>query len=302
LASSQQLQSGSVAAEVSEQIPKDRARLPLILKPIRGAKRTIVILSLALASCRGPVIPASPTPEVVSFRLYTDSATAPLLRDLTSSYHPPNLLVTWDIQVGDAGTVLNWLKTPDASYAFVDYTPGSGFENLWSTPVGEDGIAFVVHPSNPVTNLSAAQLRTVLQGRISNWKALGGADIPLTVVARNEGSSTATIIQTIVLGDRRTTRTARLATTSQAVVEMVSSDPGAIGYVSMGYLSPGVRALMLDNVAPTPDTVSAKQYPIRAPIVIVGARAPADDAYRAFFAWIQSPEGQGIVRQHYGGM
>lgn len=281
----------------------ERLRASLLLKPIKGAKRTIVILSLALASCRGPVIPASPTPEVVSLRLLADSAAGPLLRDLAASYRPANIVITWNIQVGEVSTVLDWLKASEAPYALIDYLPGGNFDpSLWSTPVGQDGIAIVVHPSNTIADLTAAQLRSILQGREVNWKSLGGADLPLTVVARSEHSSAAGVIQSMVLGERVVTRAARLATTDQAVIDIVSGDPGAIGYVSMAYLTGSVRAVPLDGVLPTPDTVSSNQYPIRTPIIFVGRQAPNDDSYRAFFAWVQSMDGQAVVRRHTGGL
>jgi ABC-type phosphate transport system substrate-binding protein len=63
-----------------------------------------------------------------------------------------------------------------------------------------------------------------------------------------------------------------------------------------------VRALAIEGVLPTPDTLTAAQYPIRAPVQFVGLSAPGDDAYRAFFAWVQSPAGQAVVRLHYGGL
>ncbi len=277
----------------------------LIPKPIKSAKRTIVILSLALAGCRATLPAASPTPEMLSLRLLADNATAPLLRDLVSHYRPDHTLIAWDIQVGEDDTLLNWLKDSTAPYALVGYLPrpgGSGTETLWATPVGQHGVAFVVHPTNPISALTAAQLRGILQGQIDNWLQLGGANAPLTVVAREEQSSDAALVQTIVLGDRRTTRNALLATTGQAVIDLVSADPSAIGYVSTGYLSPAVRAVAVENVLPTPDNLTAAQYPIRAPITFVGLTAPSSDAYRAFFAWVQSPDGQAIVRQHYGGL
>jgi phosphate transport system substrate-binding protein len=275
----------------------------LLLKPIKGARRTIVILSLALAGCRGPVVPISPSPEVVSIRLLADSATAPLLRDLASSYHPATIVIAWNIEVGEISTVLDWLKTSEAPFALIDYLPAGGFDStLWSTPVGQDGIAIIVHPSNTIANLTAAQLRAILQGRTANWKLLGGTDLPLVVVTRNDGSSAANLIQTMVLGDRQVTRAARLATTDQAVIDIVASDPGAIGYVSMSYLTSSVRAVPLDGILATPDTLAANQYPIRTPILFAGLHAPDNDAYRAFFGWVQSPDGQAIVRRHYAGL
>ncbi len=295
---SQQLHHSAVQLAVSA---SERSCARLLWKPIKGARRTIVILSLALAGCRGPVLPVSPTPEVVSLRLLADSGTSPLLRDLASSYRPANYVITWSIQVGEVSTVLDWLKASQASYALIDYVPSSSFDStLWSTPVGQDGIAIVVHPSNPIANLTAPQLRSILQGRVVNWQTLGGADLPLTVVVRGDQSSASAIIQSMVLGERRATRAARLATTDQAVIDLVSGDLGAIGYVSMAYITSRVRAVPLDGILPTPDTVSSGQYPIRTPIIFVGLHAPDNDAYRTFFAWVQSPEGQAVVRRRYG--
>jgi phosphate transport system substrate-binding protein len=298
---SQQLDRMGVLAGVCDDQAGARARATLLLKPIRDAGRTIIILSLALASCRGPSVPVSPSPEIVSLRLLTDSATSPLLQDLISAYRRPGIQITWDVQTGEIGTLVEWLKSQDAPYALIDYVPDRGFDQaLWSTPVGEDGIAIVVHPSNAIANLTAAQLRAIWQGRIANWNVLGGPSLPMTVVARDEDSSTATVIQAMALGDRRVTRAARLATTSQAVIDIVSAEAGAVGSVSMGYLSPRVRAVPLDGVLPTPETVTSGQYPLRTPILFVGLREPGNDPYRAFFAWAQSQEGQAIVRRRYG--
>ncbi len=293
MAASPQLHTESVSAD-------GRIR-PRLLPPIKGAKRTIVILSLALASCRGPMLPATPTPSTVSLRLLADSSTSPLLRDLANSYRPPHMVVTWDIQVGDPSTVVNWLKTGDAPYALMDYPPmDSSDRPFWSTPVGQDGIAIIVNPANSISNLTAPQLRTILQGRVSNWSELGGPSLPLAVVAREPQSSASALVQSMVLGDRRLTQSARLAPTSQDVVDIVGTDPGAIGYVSVGYLNDHVRAVALDGILPTPDALTSDQYPLRTPILFVGFQAPGNDAYRDFFVWVQSPDGQAIVRQHYG--
>lgn len=271
----------------------------------RTAKRTIIILSLALAGCRGPVAPASPTPDVVSIRLLADTATSPLLHELASAYHPAHDLIVWDIEAREPNALFDLLRASKVVYALTAYQPpeqsGSTTSTpLWSTPIGQTGIAFIVHPSNAISGLTAAQLRAILQGRIANWQALGGGDLPLTVIAQSENSSSGAIVQTIVMGDRVTTGTARLALTDDAVVSLVSTTPGAIGYVSVGALNDSVRAVAVEGVLPTPETLTTNQYPIRSPLLFVGLAEPGDDAYRAFFAWVQSPDGQAIVHRHYG--
>ncbi|MBX3085195.1 MAG: substrate-binding domain-containing protein [Anaerolineae bacterium] len=271
---------------------------------LKKAKHTILLLSLAIAGCRTQIAPASPTPDLASLRLLTDSATAPLLRDLVNHYHPSGVLISWDIEVAEAPTIVNWLKAANSSFALTSFLSNEAIaqNNLWVTPVGQDAVAFIVNTANPVAALSAAELRAILQGRISNWNQLGGADLPITVVARQAESSTGALVQSMVLGERRTTLNARLAAANEDVLELVRSLPGALGYVSMGYVDSSIRVIPLDGIPPTPRTVSANQYPIRAPMLFVGRRPPNDDYYRAFFAWVQSPEGQAIVRQHYGGL
>jgi phosphate transport system substrate-binding protein len=82
----------------------------------------------------------------------------------------------------------------------------------------------------------------------------------------------------------------------------VRADPNSIGYVSTGYLQEGVRVVALDGILPTPETLTVGSYALRSPILVVGNAEPADDLYRAFFAWIQSPEGQRLVKRQHGGL
>jgi phosphate transport system substrate-binding protein len=291
LTGSQHLRSNTASGEI-------QVRTGLLPAPIKGAKRTIVILSLALAGCSGTIAP--PNTDAISLKLLADNGTRPLLHDLTTAYHPDGINLTWDIQVGDARSVIDWLKAGDAPFALTDYLPTGMDSAWWATPVGQDGIALIVNPANPIANLTASQLRSILQGRIENWKSLDGLDTPLTVIARNEQSSAASVIQSIVLGERQTTRAARLATTDDAVLGIVAADPGAIGYLSMGFLDSSVRAVPLDGIPITGDSVTNHEYPVSASIVFLGLAAPGNDAYRSFFAWVQSPDGQAVVHRHYG--
>src|SRR5262245_44953437 len=89
----------------------------------RTAKRTIVVLSLALAGCRTTIAPASPTPDVVSIKIYADTATSPLLRELANAYHPGHALIAWDIEVSESNALLDLLKASKVTYALTAYLP-----------------------------------------------------------------------------------------------------------------------------------------------------------------------------------
>jgi hypothetical protein len=277
-------------------------RLPLISVPIKGAKRTFVILSLALAGCRGPIAPLNPTTDVLSFKFLTDTTSAPLLRKLTNAYRPNRFIVTTDLKTASIDSVISLLTTTGSPYALLDYLPQKMDSKFWLTPIATDGVAIIVNPSNALPNLSAVQLRSVLQGRITNWQELGGLDMSLSLVVLDETNSSTMLIQSLVMGERRVSRSARLATTDANVVEIVANDPSAIGYVSMGYLTSSVRTVALEGDLPSIENVTAHRYPIYTPMVFVGLQEPGNDIYRAFFSWVQSPEGQAIVQQHYGGV
>lgn len=264
------------------------------------------MLTLALAGCRGPVTPANPTPATASIKLLAETSTAPLLRELADAYRPERTLVAWQIQDGEWENVSIWLRAGRAPYALTNAPLPhlAGQDEWWSTPIGQDGLALVVNGGNAIASLSPAQLRGIFTGRVLNWREVGGADLTVQIVARPPGSAEDAILRTLIMGERKLSGSAQLATSPARVIDLVSAGAGAVGLVSMRYLgADGVRPVAVESVLPTPATVAANQYPLRSPLLFVGARAPdADDPYRAFFAWVQSPPGQAIVARYYGAL
>ncbi len=271
---------------------------------MKGAKRTIVILSLALASCRGPAFSPTATPQAVHVRLWATSATAPLLQDALVAYHVPHSLPVLESTATNWAAVQQRLLSGDVPFALTNYAPAD--VTLWVAPIGWDGLAVVVHPANDVPALTLAQVRRLFQGQIQSWDEVGGPALAVTVVSREEGSGTRRNFEAQVMGSARVTWGARLALSSEGMLAIVRSTPGAVGYVSMAYLDAGVRAVPLRRSAedmpqlPLPQTVSAGTYPLRAPLLIVGARPPEPDSYYyGWIAWLQSDAGQRIVAQRY---
>lgn len=271
---------------------------------MKRAKRTIVILSLALASCRASVADQTLTPQVFSVRILTTTATAPLLRDLVQAYAPLGAVIAVDSVEADWQTVYEWLRSGDAPFALTTYLPSDA--GLWAAPLGQDGIAIIVHPTNTVPALTLDGLHRIFQGRVTSWVALGGLAAPVTVVSREAGADTRLAFDALVMGGQPTTLAARLALSSARVVDLVAGDPGAIGYVSMAFVDERVRVVPValssgdQAVAPTPETVGSGDYPLRTPLLVVGPQPPAETGvYRDWFAWMQSDEGQAVVSQHY---
>lgn len=259
-------------------------------------KRTIVVVAFTLVSCSSRIVPAAtPTFETVALRLHTTSAAAPLMNDLAASYSR-RYPYTFDIVTGNYEAMIDGLNRGDVRYFLSNHLPADS--PLWAAPVGQDGIAIIVHLDNPLVGLTTEQLRNIYQGYIPNWLELGRLDMDITVISREDGSGTRAEFEQLVMGDRRTTLAAQIAPSSDAVVSSVAAQPGSIGYVSMGYLDSSVRALAVDGVPPTLDTVYENTYPLRSTLYFVGLEEPQDD-YRMFIGWVQSPEGQATVARHY---
>ena len=219
--------------------------------------------------------------------------------DLTTAYAAVNPAVRFEVASGSYDAMIERVERGDAPYFFSNHLPvDAESRGLWAAPVGQDGIAVIVHPDNPIHELTSEQLRDVFQGRIANWNALGGADAEITVFSREDGAGTRAEFESLIMGERRTTRSAQIAPSSAAMRLSVARTVNGIGYVSMSYLDETVRALSIDGIDPTLANVTENAYPLRSTLFIVGRREPETN-YRAFIAWVQSPAGQAVVARHY---
>lgn len=160
--------------------------------------------------------------------------------------------------------------------------------------VARDGIAVVIHPSNPLKGLTMSQLRDVFSGRIRNWKEVGGADKSIAVVSREAGSGTRSSFEQIV-GDLKLTEDALIQDSNGTIRETVANNPNAIGYLSHGLLSPRISAIGVDGAACTEDAIQAGSYKLVRPIFLLTLGEPSA-ACRALIDFMLSPEGQKVIR------
>jgi len=139
--------------------------------------------------------------------------------------------------------------------------------DLIEIPVAYDGIAVIVHPDNPIDNLSLSQLRDVFAGNITNWQELGGNDLDIVLVNRDEASGTRSSFASAVMdGESFEVNSVVLPGTGQ-VREVVARAPEAIGYISVGFVEPRhvethVKAVSLDGVEPTDENIISGVYPV----------------------------------------
>ncbi|MGZ3405817.1 MAG: substrate-binding domain-containing protein, partial [Polyangia bacterium] len=172
-----------------------------------------------------------------------------------------------------------------------------------------DGIAVIVHPSNPLHALALDEVAQIFSGRVRDWSAVGGPSAPITVLARPTYSGTHAFFRDKVLrrGDAHAAADfspdARVIEDNREIVRVVASDPNAIAFIGHGWLQPSVRALAIGvaragaAVLPETATIRDGSYPIYRPLLFYTRGAPTRDA-AAFLSFVLGPDGQALVREH----
>lgn len=173
-------------------------------------------------------------------------------------------------------------------------------------PFANDAFVFVVNENNPVESLTLEQIRGIYTGAITNWRELGGDDLPIIPLQRNESAGSQGLMKKLVMGDTPLMEapTDYVISAMGELMEAVKSyddSPGAIGYSVYYYaeemkMAQGLKLLRIDGVAPTADTVRSREYALLNPMYVVLPADAAEDApSRILFDWILSEEGQKLT-------
>ena len=139
---------------------------------------------------------------------------------------------------------------------------------LTGTVLALDGIAVIVNPNNPVSDLSVEQIASIYKGEITNWKDVGGNDAEIVLIGREAGSGTRDGFESIT-GTNDACKYRQKLTSTGDVITTVSQNPDAIGYASLASLKDNVKALTVGGIAPTEETVKDGSYVIQRPFVLV---------------------------------
>ncbi len=167
-------------------------------------------------------------------------------------------------------------------------------KDLIEIPIAYDGIAVIVHPTNPLTTLSLEQLRQIFESRLKNWKDLGLPPHPIHLITREEGSGTREAFEHLVMGKAEITPAALVQDSNGAVRELVAGDPYALGYISAGLVDNRVKAVAIDGISPTPENIKNRTYELVRRFLLV-SRTPPAGLCKAFVEFILSPQGQKIL-------
>jgi phosphate transport system substrate-binding protein len=141
--------------------------------------------------------------------------------------------------------------------------------------VALDGIAVIVHPANPVKEITLARLKDIYLGKITNWTQLGGPNTKIVTFSRDTNSGTYETFEKIVMNDEKMAQGVEHLGSNGAVRSRVQETQAGIGYIGVGFLDRTVRGIKVDGVAPDVSTVKSGEYPISRPLFMLTNGVPA---------------------------
>jgi len=211
---------------------------------------------------------------------------------------------TYEIEISGGGSSVGVAALIDGTTDIADHSrpiKASEYEKAvtngvfpFSFHIAQDAIAVVVNPKNPVSLIAIAQLKEIYLGNIVNWKELGGDDAPIVAVSRDSSSGTFDTWKSMVMNKEDILSSAIYATSNADVAGEVVNNPNAIGHIGLGYLQPGLKALIVDGVAPTIEAAISGEYPITRPLFMSTNGYPKG-ATLEVIRFILSEDGQQIV-------
>ena len=237
--------------------------------------------------------------ETVSGTVSTDGSTSmeKVIGALSESYMAANKDVTVNYNPTGSGSGITAAKegTCDiglSSRALKDEEKAGG---LQETVLAYDGIAIIVHPDNPVSDLSIEQIAKLYTGEITNWKDVGGKDAQVVLIGREAASGTRDGFESIT-GTKDKCQYRQELTSTGDVITTVSQNPAAIGYASLASVKNTVKAVTVNGVTASEATVKDGSYVIQRPFVLVTVEGKTlSPVAQAFFDYATSAEVADII-------
>lgn len=186
----------------------------------------------------------------------------------------------------DLGMVSRLLKTNEKTPRIKEVT------------IAWDVLAVVVNPENNINDLEKKQICEIYAGKITNWSVVGGTDMPIHVISREEGSGTYQAFQ-YFFGIDRITRGAQVTDGNGSMLEGVAGKINAIGYASMGFINNRVKVISVDGIYPAKENIINNLYTLKRPFSLIYNEELNKSGVNEFIAFINSEEATAIISKHY---
>jgi len=259
-------------------------------------RKAVLLLIILITVCMLTAC-GSGSNDSTAFVIAGSTSVQPYVEILVEEYallHPDKLI---DVQGGGSSAGIQAVESHTAEIGMSSRNLRDTEQYLWSIEITKDGLAIIVHPSNPVSSLTLDEICGIYASDYTNWSQLGGPDARIHIIAREEGSGTRSAFEELVMDNRRITPRAIVQDSNGSVRQLVSGDPFSIGFISLGLVDIGerpVKALRIDNVAATKNNVLNGDYSLYRSFLFVALEKPTGNVMQ-FIDFIRSPEGQKIM-------
>jgi len=224
----------------------------------------------------------------------------PVAEKLAQAYMEKHPDVKINVQGGGTSVGITSAQQGTADIGTASSKPkDSDAQGLVQTQIAKDGIVVVVNNDNNVSALTVNQTKDIFSGNITDWSKVGGSSGTISVITREDGSGTRDGFQNIVMGGKNGTKIvsdAIVQSSTEAVLQAVKGNPNAVGYISLASLSSDVKAVTINGVAPSEQTVSDDTYKIVRPFIFLTKGEPTG-IVKDFIDFTMSAEGQKIVKE-----
>jgi len=226
------------------------------------------------------------------------TSVGPLAEKLAAKYHEHDNTKIEINQIGSSAGITNAISGVSEIGMSSRDLKEDEMQKLKEVVIAYDGIVVVTHPSNKVKDLTLEQVKQIFTGEVTNWSQLGGDDMEIVVVSREDGSGSRDAFQEIVgYSSGELIRNSIIASGNGNIKTTVANNKHAVGFISFEYIDDTISTIDIDGVEATAENVLAKKYSLSRPFLFVYKEGDLTANGQKFIDYILSDEGQKIAAE-----
>jgi len=266
-------------------------------------KKALLVLSLTtlLTACNQTNENTTNSSNGDNYTLAISGSTSvgPLAEKLAAKYEEQSEINIEVNQIGSSAGITNATSgVSEIGMSSRDLKEEEIANGLDESVIAYDGIVVVTHPSNKVKDLTMEQVKQIFTGEVTNWKELGGDDLEIVVVSREDGSGSRDAFQEIVdYSSGELVRSAIVASGNGNIKTTVATNKHAVGFISFEYIDDSISTMKINGVEATAENVLNKTYKLSRPFLFVHKEENLSEQGQQFIDYILSEEGQMIVSE-----
>lgn len=227
------------------------------------------------------------------------TSVGPLAEKMAEKYKEKSNVNIEINQIGSSAGITNAISgVSEIGMSSRDLKEEEKAQGLTETIIAYDGIVVVTHPSNKVKDLTLHQVKEIFTGEITNWKELGGDDMEIVVVSREDGSGSRDAFQEIVgYSSGELVRSSIIASGNGNIKTTVATNKHAVGFISFEYIDSTISTVKINGIEATAENVLKQKYSLSRPFLFVHKDNQLSSGGQQFIDYILGPEGQAIAAE-----